>query len=427
VGSEREAIARLYRRAAFGLAPGELDELEAIGVDGVIDRLVDPGAHGIPEAPSDLFADQVLPLVDTTGSSILAAGTWMDHLLATSRPFEEWMAWYWHGHLVSSIAEVKFMRPLADQVTLFRRLGVGSFRALLRAVTIDAGMLRYLNGDGSRADSPNENYARELLELFALGLGHFFEPDVRAGARALTGWRVVFSPTAGEEQLAPSVVFDPAAHDGSPQDYLGRTGVHDLDTVVDAVVGHEACAPFLAARLGRAVLGPDVDEALLADLGERFRDADLDLRVLARGVLEAAGEGRTAGLVLGPVPWLLQAQRATGAVLSSEDRFWDLHDAGQAPFWPPNVGGWPGGRAWLTSAATVHRFNLAGAVAAAAPEDGPARQAATDGDLDELADVLGRPEGFSEPTRDALADLGRAGGGVDLLTVALASTDLVLA
>lgn len=427
MSTEREAIARLYRRAAFGLAPGELDELEAIGLDGVVDRLVDPDAHGIPAAPDDLWPAPSLPLADSTLASVLGASTWMDHLLVTSRPFEEWMAWYWHGHLVSSNAEVPFMRLLADQITLFRALGLGSFRTLLRAVTIDAGMLQYLNGDESSGDNPNENYARELLELFALGLGHFFEADVQAGARALTGWRIDLTPVDDEEGLVPSVRFDPAEHDDAAQEYLGVSGVRDLDTVIDAVVGNEACAPFVAARFGRAVLGPDADEALLADLAEGFLDADLDLRVLARGVLEAVADGQVADLVLGPVAWLLQAQRATGAVLPRDERFWSLRNAGQAPFWPPNVAGWPGGSAWLTSSATVLRFNMAGAVATAAPEENPARQAAAAGDLEALADALARPEGFSEPTQAALADLDRSDGGVGVLTVALASPDLVLA
>jgi uncharacterized protein (DUF1800 family) len=427
VGTQREAIARVYRRAAFGLAPGELDELEAVGVDGVIDRLVEPEAHGIPAGPEDLFADLVLPIFDSTGSSILAATRWMDHLLVAARPFEEWMGWYWHGHLVLSAAEVPLTRLVANHITLLRGHSLGSFPALLRAVSVDAGMLRYLNGDESSGDSPNENYSRELLELFALGFGHFFESDVQAGAKALTGWRVDLMPTQDDEHFAPSVRFDPSAHDDAPQEYLGRSGVHDLDTVIDAVVAHEACTPFVAARFGRAVLGPEADEALLADLGDRFRDADLDLRVLARGVLEAVAEDRTADLVLGPVAWLLQAQRATGAVLQSEDRFWNLFHAGQTPLWPPNVGGWPGGSGWLTSAATLRRFNMAGTVAMASPEDNPARQAAAEGDLDALADALGRPEGFSDPTRDALADLSRADGGIGVLTAALASPDMVRA
>lgn len=429
--SEREAIARLYRRAGFGLAPGELDDLEALGVDTVIDRMVDPASHGVPAAPVDLWADVTFPFTDTGGGAVSAVTVWLDHLLTTDRAFEEWMAWYWHGHLVSSLAVVAFPPKMTAQINLFRRHGLGPYPELLRATTIDPAMLSYLDGVDSTGRHPNENYSRELLELFALGVGNFTEADVLAGARALTGWRVRFADTGSTVDPVRSVTyFEPAEHDDTDQRYLGRRGVHDLDTVIEAVVGHEACAGFVATRFGRAVLGPEADQGLLDDLSDRFRAADLDLRELARGVLEAVARGRVTSLVLGPLPWLIAAQRATGAVLGADDRYWGLHDAGHLPMWPPNVGGWPGGATWLASSTTAQRYNLAGAVAAASPEDNSARAAAAAGDLAALADALGRPDGFTPATTDALADLGAAArrdGGVGLLAVALASPDLVMA
>lgn len=426
---EREAIARLYRRAAFGLAPGELDDLAALGVDTVIDRLVDGDAHGVPAAPDDPWAGLELPLFDSGGAAVDAVDRWLDLLLGAARPFEEWMAWYWHGHLVSSVAVVVHVPTMVGQIRLLRRAGLGSFADLLRAITVDAAMLRYLDGGESTAAAPNENYSRELLELFALGVGSFTEDDVQAGARALTGWRIV-ADIANPDPVAAAGRGELVAanHDDTPQRYLGRRGVHDVDTVIDAVVSHEACAPFVASRLARAVLGPEADPGLLRDLGRRFRDADLDLRVLARGVLEAVAEGRTAGLVLGPMPWLLAAQRATGAVLDPEARHWALYGAGHLPFWPPNVGGWPGGANWLTSSTTAQRYTLAGAVAAATAVDHPARRAAAAGDLAALAGALGRPAGFGDATAAAVADVADPrDDGLGALVVALASPDLVLA
>jgi len=429
--SEREAIARLYRRAGFGLAPGELDALERLGVDAVVDRLVDPAAHGIPPSPDDLWEDVELPLADSTEGSVRAVDRWIEHLLVTERPFEEWMAWYWHGHLVTSIADIAFVPRMTAQVNLFRRAGLGSFRALLREVTIDPGMLAYLDGEESTGDSPNENYAREMLELFSLGIGNYTEDDIAAGARALTGWRVRLVPTGSAvDPVRARSWFDPSAHDDTRHRYLGRDGVHDLDTVIDAACSQDACAPFVTRRFGTAVLGPDADAGLLRDLARRFRASDLDVRVLARGVLEAVAEGRVAGLVLGPFPWLLAAQRATGAHLEPRRRYWTLYDAGHLPMWPPNVGGWPGGPTWLASSTTAQRYNLAGEVATSTPEDNVARRAAADGDLEALADALGRPEGFRPSTVEALTELrgtAREDGGLALLTVALASPDLVLA
>lgn len=431
--SEREAIARLYRRAGFGLAPGQLDELTALGVDTVIDRMVDPASHGIPAGPADAWVGLEFPLYDTGTGSNTAVNRWLDHLSEAPRAFEEWMAWYWHGHLVTNVGELdaSLVPMMTKQLNLFRRAGLGSFATLLREVTIDPAMLSYLDGTESTGDSPNENYSRELLELFALGIGNYTEEDVAAGANALTGWRVRLDPTwSTTDPARPVTYFDPSAHDDAPQQYLGRSGVHDLDTVIDAVVDHAACADFVAGRFGRSVLGPEADESLLAGLASRFRDADLDLRVLARGVLEAVADGRVSDMIQGPMPWLLSAQRATGAVLTADERHWSLWEAGHLPMWPPNVGGWPGGTTWLSSSSMAARFNLASSVAAATPASSPARAAAVDGDLAVLADALGRPEGFSVSTLDVLRDLApdaRRDAGTEVLTVALASPDLAMA
>lgn len=431
--SEREAIARLYRRAGFGLAPGELDDLESMGVDTVIDRLVDPASHAIPAGPEDLWAGLEFPLFDSGAGATLAVTRWLDHLRDAARSFEEWMAWYWHGHLVSNVGELdaSLVPMMTAQLNLFRRAGMGSFATLLRAITIDPAMLSYLDGGQSTGTSPNENYAREMLELFALGIGEYTEADVAAGARALTGWRVRLEQTGSSIDPTRAIAyFDPSIHDDTPQHYLGRTGVHDLGTVIEAVVGHEACSRFVATRFGRSVLGPDADPGLLADLGRAFRDAELDLPVLARGVLEAVADDRVTPMTLGPMPWLLAAQRATGAVLAADDRYWGLWVAGHLPMWPPNVGGWPAGATWLSSSTMAARFNLASQVAAATPESNPARRAAAQGDLAVLADALGRPEGFAASTNEVLAGLGsdaHRDAGIKVLSVALASPDLAMA
>ena len=428
--SERDVIAGIYRRVAFGVTPGELDRLEALGIDGVIDRLVDPDAHGVDAAPVDLWAGLELPPLDSYGQALAINGRWFDALIVTPRPFHEWMAWYWHGHLVSGLNGA-FAVEMIVQLNLFRRSGLGSFADLLRAVTVGAAMLRYLDGDQNEGTNPNENYSREVLELFALGIGNYTQDDIVAGARALSGWRIdLLSGPSPSDPARPRVYFDPSRHNDAPQRYLGRADVHDVDTVVDAIVNHEACAPFVASRFGRAVLGPEADPGLLADLGRRFQDADLNLSVLSRAVLEALAEGHGTGLLLAPMPWLVAAQRATGAILSDDYRSSSLFASGQFPLFPPNVVGWPGGRQWLASSAITERFNLASALASAAPPTNTAKQAAAEGDLPALADALGHPAGFSQPTTAALEELRRSVGlrdGVELLAVALASPDLVMA
>jgi len=326
------------------------------------------------------------------------------------------MAWYWHGRLVSGLDKVRVALPMINQIRLLQQGATGNFAALVRAVTVDPAMLVYLDGAGSDQAAPNENYSRELLELFTLGLGNYSEADVQAGARALTGWRV--------RRRDAVAVFDRRSHDDTPQPYLGAT-VHDVDTVVGAATGHPACAPFVAGKLARAILGRDVDVTLLAELSQQFADGGLELQPLLRAILQAGIDGRAGPtpVVLAPVPWLVQAQRMTGAVLEPRLRLAGLRSAGQVPMHPPNVAGWPGGAAWFTSATVVARTQLASAVASATTENNAAAGAARRGDLDALAFWLGITGGFGPATGDAVLGLA---DWRSRLVVALVSPEFVL-
>jgi uncharacterized protein (DUF1800 family) len=419
----REQIAWLYRRVGFGLAPGQLDELEALGVDRVLDLVVDPDAHGVepnpdPWARLSLTGDQ--SALRQEGRAAVAA--WIAHLGTAPRPLEEWIRWFWHGHLVSALSGVKSPLAMVRQLRMYGALGLGPFRELLRATTIDAAMLLYLNGAESVGTAPNENYAREVLELFALGVGAYTETDVAAAAAALTGW-TVRRPTY-------EVVFRPGRHDDTRQSFLATEGVHDVDTVMDAIVDHERCAPWVASELAHAILGSGVDDGVVDRLARSFADNGLEIRPLVRRILEEGLDGAARPMTLAPVPWLAGAVRATGSSVGgvSRDIGRGLQAAGQLPMAPPNVSGWSG-NSWLGSSTTVARFNLSGLVAEATPPSSQPRQLAADGDVGRLADALGHPEGFGDASSNAIRDARRLGGppGVAPLTIALASPELVQA
>lgn len=427
--SDRSAIAWLHRRVGFGLAPGELDRLEKLGVDAVVDRLVDPNRHGVA-AVRDPW--QGLRLSYTGASNpnyrseaYASIGAWMDHLATTGRPTESWLTWFWHNHFPTAIAKVRLAGLMVTQLRLFQRAGAGSFPALLRGVTIDPAMLVWLDGRDNTRRTPNENYGREVMELFALGVGHYTEADVKACAAALSGWKLVPG--------TPTSRFVAAQHDPAPQRLLGRT-VRDLDSVVAALVAQPACPTFIAGAFQEAVLGT-ADPGLTADLARRFRTSNLDVRTLLRATVEAGlarldgPESARPAVVVAPAPWLAAARRATGATLTRQVVATQLGAAGQIPMNPPNVGGWPGGGAWLSTATTVARANLAAALATATKDTSPVLKAAAAGDDARLADLLARPTGFSTATRNALKDARRAGGrpGVAALTIALASPDLTVA
>src|SRR4051794_35254363 len=322
---DRQTIALLHRRAGWGLAPGELDAAVEAGVDATVDRLVAPAANGVPAA-TDPWAGLDITLVPPPGANATQAerqqarqieraqtevgvNAWLDHLVTTPRPLEDWMAWFWHGHFVSGIDKVSLPSLMVQQLRTYRSLAFAPFPELVRAATTDAAMLVYLDGASSTGEEPNENYARELLELFALGVGHYTERDVQAGARALTGWTV---PREGGRSR-----FVPSRHDDRKHLYLGVRGVHDVDTVVAAVTSHPACPRFVAGKLARAILGPTVDARLVAQFASDFAVSKLDTRVLVRSILEAGAAGQGAGAAVQPVPWLVSAQRATGATLSA--------------------------------------------------------------------------------------------------------------
>ena len=434
---ERDQIAWLYRRVGFGLAPGQLDALAALGVDRVLDDLV--GGQGPDGGDPDPWQGLDLSAFDPQGGTQnreLVARTvsrWLVAMATTARPLDEWMRWFWHGHFVSSIRVVKFPQLMVEQLRLLGRNALGDFPTLLSAITTDPAMLVYLDGVTNTKGAVNENYGREVLELFTLGIGHYSEQDVRAGAEALSGWRVDRRAVLGTSDAAVAR-FEPRRHDDAPKTYLGVPGVHDVATVVDAIVHHASCAPFITAKLVRAILGPDVDASLVDRLATDFAASGLELRPLVRAILVAGLESEASSpLVVAPVPWMVSMVRAGGASADTVlgpgiER--SLVPAGQVPMDAPNVAGWPGGRSWLSSSSTVARFNLATTIAAAVPADAPVRAAAIAGEHRQLADRLGRPGGFSDATTAALTQL-RSGRkdpkGVAALTVAMASPDLVIA
>jgi uncharacterized protein (DUF1800 family) len=353
---------------------------------------------------------------------------WLTRMRDSARPAEDRMAWFWHGMLVSAAGKVKVPRLMADQIRLFWRAGLGPYDALINELTVDPAMLLYLDGTASTKTAPNENYGRELMELFTLGRdGGYNEADVQAAARALTGWRV---PGAGKQDNNDIVAtFDPKRHDDSAQTLVGLGGVHDVKTVVAAVTGHPSCARFIAGRVARAFIGPDVDTALVDRLATQFRSAKLDVRTLLRATLNEVATGTDAGpVVLAPVPWLVMAEKALEVTLAQGARLGALRAAGQVPLQPPNVGGWPSGPAWFSSAAVVARFNVASTMATmatmATSGEGAAVAAARAGDPDALARALGLPAVFGAATTAQLAAVADA---PSRLVIALTSPEFVLA
>ena len=334
---------------------------------------------------------------------------WLDHLATTTTPLVDRLAWTLHGWLVSSMAKVTSPAQMVNQIRLYRALGAGRFPDLLRAVSTDPAMLAYLDGRDSTAGAPNENFSRELMELFALGVGSYTEADVQAGARALTGWTAAPAGTTS--------AFHAQRHDDTPQRYLGSTGVHDVDSVIAAIQTHPAHPTFVATRVAREVLGTD-DPDTVRSLAAAYEAGDRRLDAVVVSAARMGVQGQPAPVVLAPVPWLAIVRRSTGVETAPTTTVSALRTAGQLPLGPPNVAGWPRDTAWFSTSTVVARADLAAIVAHATADDHPTMAAASGGDLDSLADLLGVPDGHFGTATTAALD----GAATPRLRLALALT-----
>ena len=422
--NEREKVLWLARRAAFGLAPGELEELEPKGAAAYLSRLIDPDVAGVPAAP-DPFVGVVDPTdpQDNRGRVEMIqrfTSAWIDHMVATPRRLDEMMTWFWHDHFAVQSSVVRSGRLMADHINTLRTHAMGNFRSMVREVTTSAAMLIYLDGAKNTNRAPNENFGRELLELYTMGIGNYTEADVKAAAIALTGWQVLLRDGA-------RVAFNPRLHETRPQTLLGHS-VNDVDSVVDTAVDHPATAPFIAMKVATFFLGPDVDAALVDSFAKVFRDAKYEIRPLVRAILAAGLDGKGGPVVRSPLVWWVAARRATGVAPDPRVVVRYLDAAGQVPGDPPNVGGWPGMSAWLGASPTAVRATLASLAAEMVAPAAPVLDAAARHDLARLAALLNVANGFVPSTATAIERMGACGvrPGVGALTVALASPDVLI-
>ncbi len=279
---------------------------------------------------------------------------WFERMISPDAGLHERMVWFWHGHLTSSQQKATRSQLFAQQL-LFRQHALGNFRDLLQAITVDAAMLRYLDGDASDAAMPNENFGRELMELFALGIGHYEESDIRSAAKALAGWRVADQ----------GVTFTPELGFDAPLTFLGERKRWDAQSIVNKVCDHPACAPFVTAKIHRFVAGSTAPPEFIEELSRIFVDNNLEIRPVVDAIIWGPTfvDAETTR-VRQPIEWLA----ATSAVLGHEAstptavgprvESWWFDQLGQIPFVPPNVAGWPDDTRWVSAGQVLARANL---------------------------------------------------------------------
>jgi hypothetical protein len=367
----------LYRRAAFGGSWPELQAAVKAGPEAAVERLLTGGPG---QAEFDQLMDAVAPGLanprqpgfgqqnDPFGVDL--EGWWLHRMILTPHPLQERMTLFWHNHFATSIAKVRLPVLMRDQNLLLRQHALGKFAPLVQAISKDPAMLIWLDSNSNVRGRPNENYARELMELFCLGVGNYTEQDVREAARAFTGWHTNVTLEGGgfNPQAKPAFTFRPSVHDDGDKTVLGQSGKWDGADVVRIVLAQPACARYLARKLYRhfvaeAAVPPD---ALIEPLAERLRQSDYDVGGVLKVVLRSRhfySRFAYRQRVKGPAEYVVGLLRGLEARMPGEAVGLSLpatmQELGQTLFAPPSVKGWDGGPAWLNTATLLARHNMA--------------------------------------------------------------------
>ncbi len=393
-----QAVAHLLERGGFGATPEEIERIAAMTPEAAINWLVnysespdtapaydaspiwDPGMDPFPKSR----AEAVRRARDTgisMGVSILPAGEsrrlqpvvnkffyglrsnavetqrlatwWGERMLVSQRPLEEKMTLFWHGHFATGNNKVRDARMVYQQNEMLRTHATGNFKDLLLGILKDPAMLVYLDNGENVKGHPNENFGRELLELFTLGVGNYTEQDIREGSRAFTGWT--------NDVL--EFKFDSAQHDFDAKTFLGQTGPFNGEDIIEIILQQPAAAEFVVDKLYRFFVREKISEAVKRDLAAIFRDSGYQIKPVLRRIFlsrDFYSSESYATQIKGPVHLVVSTYKKLGlAELPTIPDFNRLTaNLGQTLFNPPNVAGWAGGRTWVTPATLLQRGNL---------------------------------------------------------------------
>jgi uncharacterized protein (DUF1800 family) len=345
----RRDAAHLVRRTQVGAANAEIDRALAEGPAATIDRLLTLQ----PESAEFQARNAVLARVAEDSGEIADLRAWWAHrLLSSANPLVEKLTLFWHGHFATSNAKVRSARLMAAQNELFRRHAVGSFSALLHDIARDEAMLVWLDGNANRRRQPNENFARELMELFSLGVGNYAEKDIQEAARAFSGWHV----------RDGKFWFNQHQHDTGEKTVFGHTGNFDGDGVVELCLQHDAAPRFLATKLLQFFVTPRPEDVAVSELAACIRQNDFALRQVLQTLLASttffAAASRHA-MIKSPADFVLGTERTLETKSNLRESVALMGQLGQALFEPPTVEGWKGDRLWINSATMLGRANFA--------------------------------------------------------------------
>ncbi len=350
-------IAHLLRRTEFVAKPARVSELSALTRSAAVDNVLDIAQNGAPTIPSNLA---VYDEGNGWEQYVAAVSWWLDQMKTRPRPIQEKLTLFWHGHFTSSWWDgIGRSDHMMHQNQLYRTQCLGNFRTLTHAMALEPAMLVYLNNNVNDKDAPNQNFARELMELFTLGVGNYTEDDVVAAARAWTGHNA--------DWPAYQYQFFPSRHDNGNKTFFGTTKNWNGPDIIDEILRDNPAKQQIAARLITKKLWeffahPGIPAGVLDELSTTFLSSDLDLRALMSALLKHDAFYSTdakQGLVRSPVEWMVALGHHTGISFDDLGASWIGERMGQSLFNPPNVAGWKSNAYWLNTSALSGRAQVA--------------------------------------------------------------------
>ena len=352
--TERQRIQHVLRRAGFGYSADELDGYLAIGLEATVERLLDP--LSVDESLADARVEELgIGNLEEEREHLLRA--WQMRLQSTRRPLLEKLTYFWHDHFATSMRKVGHPTLMQTQNETLRERALGRFEDLLLAVTRDPAMLIWLDNRTNTREAPNENFARELMELHTLGEGNLYgERDIQEAARALTGWRVTKLGTAQ---------FAPWRHDRTQKTVLGVSGAMDDEQLVRLLAERPETADYVGAKLWRFFALPEPGRELIDRTTAAYLDSDGSIAAMVRTILlsdEMYSDAAYRTRIKAPVEVVIGSLRALEVETDGHEELPLMRAMGQLLYDPPDPAGWTGDGAWINSTTMLARSNYANAL-----------------------------------------------------------------
>jgi uncharacterized protein (DUF1800 family) len=365
----RARVAHLHRRAGFAANWATLERDLRDGPFEAVTRLLAGEASSVDGQARDAFEVSQLRLeryAAASGNLSAIQAAWLYRMIFTPAPLLERITLFWHNHFATSFAKVNSSRLMTEQIGLLRSLAFGRFSVLLKAIARDPAMLLWLDSSTNRKAHPNENYAREVMELFTLGRGQYSETDIREAARAFTGAFI-----QGDRYREV-----PGQHDSGAKTILGKTGPFRGDDVAEILLDQEACAPYVCRKLYRHFVdeSSEPEVGLIEPLAQHFRNSEYEVAALVERILRSRHffEARTLHKrVKSPVEFavgLVRCLEIVNPTVGTEALAQASLEMGQSLYAPPSVAGWEGGAEWINTSTSLARANLALALVSSSDE-----------------------------------------------------------